>query len=98
MQRITQKLAQANGKGGRPHNRPHLERLCVSAVNSSRQLELLDLTGAAAYEAGIDTKANQARIMPPGLIQGGACGNGGRRRMLFNSRLAAGGIVSRCVV
>ncbi|WP_167514723.1 hypothetical protein [Mesorhizobium intechi] len=57
----------------------------MSAVNSSRQLELLDLAGAVAYEAGIDRKANQARIMPRGsLIQGGACGNGGRRRMLFN--------------
>ncbi|WP_199201483.1 MULTISPECIES: hypothetical protein [unclassified Mesorhizobium] len=38
----------------------------MSAVNSSRQLELLDLAGAAAYEAGIDRKANQARIMPRG--------------------------------
>lgn len=79
--------------------RPHLERLCVSAVNSSRQLELLDLAGAAAYEAGIDRKANQARIMARGRPDPRRCmRNGGRRRMLFNSRLAAGGIVSPCVV
>lgn len=41
--------------------RPFLEQLGVIEISSSRALALLDLTGAAAYELGIDTDAKGAR-------------------------------------
>lgn len=49
------------GKARRFLYRPYLETLCITAVSSSRELALVDLTGAAAYELGIDTDTNRAR-------------------------------------
>jgi hypothetical protein len=39
----------------------NLEQVCVTAISSSRDLTLLDLRGAGAYELGIDTDASRAR-------------------------------------
>jgi len=41
--------------------RPHLDALCVTSISSNRELTLVDLTGAGAYELGVDTDANRAR-------------------------------------
>ncbi len=49
------------GKARRYLYRPYLESLCITAISSSRKLRLVDLTGAAAYELGIDTDASRAR-------------------------------------
>lgn len=49
------------GKARRFLYRPHLEALCITAISSGRELNLLDLTGAATYELGLDTDANRAR-------------------------------------
>lgn len=49
------------GKTRRFLYRPHLEEFCVTAISSRRDLVLLDLRGAAAYEAGINTDASRAR-------------------------------------
>ena len=49
------------GKLRRYLYRPHLDQLCVTAIGSSCDLALLNLTGPAAYEAGIDTDAKGAR-------------------------------------
>lgn len=49
------------GKSRRYLYRPHLEQLCLTAISSSRDLTLLDLRGAAAYELGVDTNASRAR-------------------------------------
>lgn len=49
------------GKSRRYLYRPHLEQVCLTAISSSRDLTLLDLRGAAAYELGIDTDASRAR-------------------------------------
>lgn len=57
-----------------------------------RDLTLIDLTGAGAYEAGVDTDANRARAHGAGQILSEAV----HREMpdvdgiLFNSRLTAG--------
>lgn len=42
--------------------RPHLEQLCVTEIGSADELVLLDLRGAASYEAGIDTDSSRARL------------------------------------
>ena len=49
------------GKQRRFLYRPHLDALCVTAISSSRELTLVDLTGAGTYEVGIDTDVNRAR-------------------------------------
>ncbi|MBA4010948.1 MAG: hypothetical protein C0481_03705 [Phenylobacterium sp.] len=49
------------GKTRRFLYRPHLEQVCLTTVSSSRELVLLDLRGAGAYELGIDTDASRAR-------------------------------------
>lgn len=41
--------------------RPYLDTLCVTSISSGRELTLLDLTRAGAYELGVDTDANRAR-------------------------------------
>lgn len=40
------------GKARRYLYRPHLEQVCLTAISSSRELTLLDLRGAGAYELG----------------------------------------------
>lgn len=54
------------GKQRRFLYRPQLDALCVTAISSSRELALVDLTGAGAFELGIDTDANRARDHGPG--------------------------------
>ena len=49
------------GKSRRYLYRPHLEQVCLTAISSSRDLTLLDLRAAAAYELGVDTDASRAR-------------------------------------
>lgn len=49
------------GKARRYLYRPHLEQACLTAVSSGRELVLLDLRGAGAYELGVDTDASRAR-------------------------------------
>jgi hypothetical protein len=49
------------GKARRYLYRPHLEQVCLTMVSSSRELVLLDLRGAGAYELGVDTDASRAR-------------------------------------
>lgn len=49
------------GKRRRYLYRPHLEQACLTAVSSSRELVLLDLRGAGAYELGVDTDASRGR-------------------------------------
>lgn len=41
--------------------RPYLDTLCVTSISSGRELALLDLTGAGAYELGVDTDTSRAR-------------------------------------
>ena len=49
------------GKTRRYLYRPYLESLCITSISSDRALQLVDLTGAAAYELGIDTDTSRAR-------------------------------------
>jgi hypothetical protein len=49
------------GKQRRFLYRPQLDALCVTAISSDRELSLVDLSGPAAFELGIDTDANRAR-------------------------------------
>ncbi len=76
--------------------RPHLEQLCVASISSGRELALLDLTGAAAYELGIHTDASRARDHG----QGQAFSEAVHDQMpdidgiLFDSRLTTGGCVA----
>lgn len=84
------------GKARRYLYRPHLDQFCVTAIGSSRELTLLDLTGSAAYEAGIDTDTKGARDHGSGQafsetlhaemphVDG----------ILFDSRLTTGGCVA----
>jgi hypothetical protein len=80
------------GKAKRFLYRPHLEQIGVTAIRSNRELVLLDLRGAAAYELGIDTDANRARAHASGQ----ALAEQVHREMpdvdgiLFNSRLTTG--------
>jgi RES domain-containing protein len=84
------------GKTRRFLYRPYLDQLCATAISSSRELALLDLTGAAAYELGIDTDANRARAHTSGQALSEAI----HAKMpevdgiLFNSRLTTGGCVA----
>jgi hypothetical protein len=56
---------------GRTHRylyRPHLDQLCITAIDSDRELALIDLRGAASYEAGLDTDASRARLHTSGQL------------------------------
>jgi len=84
------------GKARRFLYRPSLERLCVPAISSGRELALLDLRGAASYELGVDTDANRARIHASGqalsvAVHAAMPDVDGE---LFNSRLTTGGCVA----
>lgn len=76
--------------------RSHLEQLCLTAINSGRELRLLDVRGAAAYELGVDTDASRARDHRTGQAFSQAVHD----RMpdidaiLFDSRLTAGTCVA----
>jgi CheY-like chemotaxis protein len=83
------------GKQRRFLYRPYLDALCVTAISSNRELTLIDLTGAGAYEVGVDTDANQARDHRRGqefseLLHGQMPDLDG---ILFDSRLTS----ARCV-
>lgn len=84
------------GKARRFLYRPSLERLCVTAISSNRELALLDLRGAAAYELGVDTDANRARTHASGqaLSQAVYAEMPDVDGILFNSRLTTGGCVA----
>lgn len=84
------------GKARRFLYRPYLERLCVTAISSSRELALLDLRGGAAYELGIDTDANRARVHASGqaLSEAVHAEMPDVDGVLFNSRLTTGGCVA----
>ncbi len=84
------------GKARRVLYRPYLERLCVTAISSNCALALLDLRGAAAYELGIDTDANRARIHASGqaLSEAVHAEMPDVDGVLFNSRLTTGGCVA----
>jgi hypothetical protein len=84
------------GKTRRFLYRPHLEQLCVTSISSSRELALLDLRGAAAYEVGIDTDANRARAHTSGqaLSEAVHADMTDIDGILFNSRLTSGDCVA----
>jgi len=84
------------GKTKRFLYRPHLEQLCVTSISSSRELALLDLRGAAAYEVGIDTDANRARAHTSGqtLSEAVHADMTDIDGVLFNSRLTTGDCVA----
>jgi hypothetical protein len=83
------------GKQRRFLYRPFLDALCVTSVSSSRELALIDLTGAGTYELGVDTDASRARDHRRGqqfseLLHGQMTDIDG---ILFDSRLTS----ARCV-
>ena len=84
------------GKTRRFLYRPHLEQLCVTSISSSRELALLDLRGAAAYEVGIDTDTNRARAHTSGQAQSESvhADMTDIDGILFNSRLTTGDCVA----
>lgn len=84
------------GKTKRFLYRPHLEQLCTTSINSSRELALLDLRGATAYEVGINTDANHARTHSSGqaLSEAVHAGMTDVDGILFNSRLTTGDCVA----
>lgn len=84
------------GKKKRFLYRPHLEELCVTSISSSHALALLDLRGAAAYEAGINTDASRARAHTSGqaLSEAVHAEMGDIDGILFNSRLTTGDCVA----
>jgi len=84
------------GKAKRFLYRPSLERLYVTAISSNRELALLDLRGAAAYDLGVDTDANRARIHASGqaLSEAVHAEMPDADGVLFNSRLTTGGCVA----
>jgi len=60
------------GKSRRFLYRPFLEQLGLTEIASSRPLALLDLTGAAAYELGVDTDVKGSRSHTSGQMFSGA--------------------------
>jgi len=84
------------GKTRRVLYRPYIDRLCATAISSSRELTLLDLTGAAAYELGIDTDASRARAHTSGqaLSEAIYAEMPEVDGILFNSRLTTGACVA----
>lgn len=84
------------GKARRFLYRPHLEQVCLTAISSSRELNLLDLRGAGAYELGVDTDASRARDHTAGQAFSQAVHDelGDVDAILFDSRLTAGACVA----
>lgn len=84
------------GKARRFLYRPHLEQLCVTAISSNRKLALLDLTGGAAYELGVDTDANRSRAYTAGQALSSTVNSEmpDIDGILFQSRLTTGGCVA----
>ena len=83
------------GKARRFLYQPHIERLGLTEIASSRPLKLLDLTGAAAFELGIDTDTKGARAHAAGQALSSALYEHipDLDGLLFSSRLTTG----RCV-
>lgn len=84
------------GKSRRYLYRPHLEQVCLTSINSSRDLTLLDLRGAAAYELGVDTDASRARDHAVGQAFSQAVHDqmADVDAILFDSRLTTGACVA----
>ena len=84
------------GKMRRYLYRPHLEQVCLTAVSSSRELVLLDLRGAGAYELGADTDASRARDQTVGQAFSQAVHDEltDVDAILFDSRLTTGACVA----
>lgn len=84
------------GKSRRYLYRPHLEQVCLTAISSSRDLTLLDLRGAAAYEVGVDTDGSRARDHAVGQALSQAVHDqmADVDAILFDSRLTTGACVA----
>lgn len=84
------------GKSRRYLYRPHLEQMCLTSISSSRDLTLLDLRGAAAYELGVDTDASRARDHAVGQTFSQAVHDqmADVDAILFDSRLTTGACVA----
>ncbi|MGO6718524.1 RES family NAD+ phosphorylase [Rhizobium ruizarguesonis] len=84
------------GRSRRYLYRPHLEQVCLTVISSSRDLTLLDLRGAAAYELGVDTDASRARDHTVGQTFSQAVHDqmGDVDAILFDSRLTNGACVA----
>lgn len=84
------------GKSRRYLYRPHLEQVCLTAISSSRDLTLLDLRGAAAYELGVDTDASRARDHAAGQTFSQAVHDQMTDvdAILFDSRLTTGACIA----
>jgi hypothetical protein len=84
------------GKSRRYLYRPHLEQVCLTAISSSRELTLLDLRGAGAYELGVDTDASRARDHTIGQTFSQAVHDemANVDAILFDSRLTTGACVA----
>ncbi len=84
------------GKSRRYLYRPHLEQVCLTAISSSRELALLDLRGAGAYELGVDTDASRARDHTIGQAFSQAVHDelADVDAILFDSRLTTGACVA----
>lgn len=84
------------GKSHRYLYRPHLEQVCLTAISSSRDLKLLDLRGAAAYELGVDTDSSRARDHAVGQALSQAVHDqmADVDGILFDSRLTTGACVA----
>jgi len=84
------------GKYRRYLYRPHLEQVCLTAISSSRDLMLLDLRGAGAYELGVDTDASRARDHTVGQSFSQAVHDqmADVDAILFDSRLTSGACVA----
>lgn len=83
------------GKSRRYLYRPYLEGLCITAISSGRELRIVDLSGAATYELGIDTDTSRARGHEQGQVLSEAIYTQLTEvdGILFDSRLTA----KRCV-
>lgn len=84
------------GKSRRYLYRPHLEQVCLTAISSNRDLTLLDLRGAGAYELGVDTDASRARDHTVGQVFSQAVHDEltDIDGILFDSRLTTGACVA----
>jgi hypothetical protein len=84
------------GKLRRYLYRPHLEQVCLTVISSSRELKLLDLRGAGAYELGVDTDASRARDHTVGQAFSQAAHDAlaDIDAILFDSRLTTGACVA----
>ncbi len=70
--------------------------MCLTAISSSRELTLLDLRGAGAYELGVDTDASRARDHTIGQSFSQAVHDdlADVDAILFDSRLTTGACVA----